>query len=68
MMRPGRMMSSTGAVEILSGRNPGKACANCRFCDESPGADLPVRRRHRIRTNMAAVCGEYEEKACGRSA
>ena len=59
MTRPGRMMSNTLAKELYTGRDLGKACASCRFYDESLGTDLPPCRRHKIRTNMAASCGEY---------
>ncbi len=68
MTRPGRMMSNIRAREIYAGKDLGKACMNCRFYDESLGADLPICRRHKIRTNMAANCGEYEGKDCSKTA
>ena len=61
MTRPGRMMSNALAKQLYEGRDLGKACRSCRFYDESRGTDLAVCRRHKIRTNIAAVCGEYEK-------
>ena len=68
MTRPGMKMLNSKAREIYAGRELGKACINCRFYDESLGAELPVCRRHKIRTNLAASCGEYEEKARAKGA
>ncbi len=60
-IRPGRMMSNSLARQLYAGRDPGKACLHCRFFDESRGTELAICRRHKIRTNIAAVCGEYEK-------
>ena len=65
MTRPGQMMSNALAKETYAGRDPGKACLSCRFFDESRGTDLAVCRRHKIRTNIAASCKEYDGKNAG---
>lgn len=62
MFRPGRMMSNARAKELYGGQELGEACRNCRFYDESRGTDLAVCRRHKIRTNIAACCREYDAK------
>ena len=62
MIRPGRMMNNALAKELFADKDLGEACRNCRFYDESLGTDLAVCRRHKIRTNIAACCGEYAKK------
>jgi hypothetical protein len=61
-IRPGRMMDNARAKELFAGQDLGEACASCRFFDESRGTDLAVCRRHKIRTNIAASCREYDKK------
>ena len=65
MTRPGRMMGNALAKRLFAGQDLGEACANCRYYDESRGTDLAVCRRHKIRTNIAACCREYEGKRAG---
>lgn len=67
MIRPGRMMDNARAKELFAGKDLGEACLNCRFFDESRGTDLAVCKRHKIRTNIAASCGDYDGKP-GRKA
>ena len=67
-IRPGRMMSNAAAKALYAGRDLGKACSSCRFYDESRGTDLAVCRRHKIRTNIAACCREYDGKGVSRGA
>ena len=62
MTRPGRMMDNARAKEIYAGMELGKACAHCRFYDESLRTDLAVCRKHKIRTNIAASCRDYDRK------
>ena len=68
MTRPEYMRSSAGAKGIFGGKDPGEACVNCRFFDESRGTVPAVCRRHKIWTHTAACCGEYEEKREARRA
>ncbi len=62
MTRPGRMMPNSRAKEIYGGMELGKACVHCRFYDESRETDLAICRKHKIRTNIAASCRDYDGK------
>ena len=68
MTRPGMKMNNTLAKELYAGRDLGRACASCRFYDEGLGLEFPICRRHKIRTNLAANCKEYDEKAQAKGA
>ena len=56
-------MSILRCKEVLAGKDHGEACANCRFYDESRGTEQAVCRKWKIKTAVAASCGQYEKKA-----